>query len=93
MSNKVKFQIMSIPVGIVSLQDAGAGAIVSIVGKLALKLNFTYEYTHAKTFLSPYPIAGAGAVGSIVGGVAGVAALVYPVDVYPSRCKRNHYQV
>merc|ERR1712130_37767 len=38
-------------------------------------------------------LAGAGAVGSIVGGVAGVAALVYPVDVYPSRCKRNHYQV
>jgi len=35
----------------------------------------------------------AGAVGSIVGGVAGAAALLYPVDVYPSRCKRNHYQV
>ena len=38
-------------------------------------------------------LAGAGAVGSVVGGIAGVAALLYPVDVYPSRCKRNHYQV
>merc|ERR1712110_1400519 len=31
------------------------------------------------------------------GAVAGIGsfalALLYPVDVYPSRCKRNHYQV
>ena len=38
-------------------------------------------------------LASAGAVGSIVGGAAGVAALVYPVDVYPSRCKKDHFQV
>ena len=35
-------------------------------------------------------LADAGAIAS-VGSLA--VALWYPVDVYPSRCKRNHYQV
>ena len=38
-------------------------------------------------------LADAGAVGSIVGGIGAAAALWYPVEVYPSRCKRKHYQV
>ena len=38
-------------------------------------------------------LAGAGAIGSIVGGIAGARSLFYPVDVYPSRCKKDHFQV
>ena len=38
-------------------------------------------------------LAGAGAIGSIISGLGAARDLNYPVDVYPSSCKRNHWQV
>ena len=38
-------------------------------------------------------LAGAGAIGSIVSGFGAGRDLFYPVDIYPSSCKRNHWQV
>ena len=41
---------------------------------------------------SSVALAGAGAIGSIVSGLGVVRDLNYPVDIYPSSCKRNHWQ-
>jgi len=38
-------------------------------------------------------LAGAGAIGSIISGFGAARDLNYPVDIYPSSCKRNHWQV
>ena len=47
----------------------------------------------ATRFLASPLLAGAGAIGSIIGGLGAARDLNYPVDIYPSSCKRNHWQV
>ena len=60
---------------------------------LLLSLNGQEANCCSSAALASPILAGAGAIGSIVSGLGVVRDLNYPVDVYPSSCKRNHWQV
>ena len=60
---------------------------------LLLSLYSQEGFCCATRFLASPLLAGAGAIGSIIGGLGAARDLNYPVDIYPSSCKRNYWQV